>query len=122
MNRKFTILQVYRGIAAILVVLYHFTKLFYRQHNGLLLFNNFFDFGGYIGVDFFFVLSGFIITYNHFHDIGNQTKLPPYFIKRLMRVYPIYWLFFCVYLILLIFTQRMFFAEHNLLYFLKSFF
>ncbi len=122
MNRKFSILQVYRGIAAILVVLYHFTKLFFRKHNGLVLFNSFFDFGGYMGVDFFFVLSGFIITYNHYHDIGNQNKLLPYFIKRLVRVYPIYWLFFCVYLILLVFTQRMFFAEHDLSYFLKSFF
>ena len=120
MNRKFSLLQIYRGIAAILVVLFHFTKLFYRQHNGLVLFNNFFDFGGYIGVDFFFVLSGFIITYKHYEDIGNQTKLLPYFIKRLVRIYPIYWLFFCVYLAILFFTQRIFFAEHNFFYFLKS--
>ncbi len=122
MNRKFSILQIYRGIAAILVVLYHFTKLFYRQHNGLVLFNNFFDFGGYIGVDFFFVLSGFIITYNHYPDIGNPNKLLPYFIKRLVRVYPIYWFFFCIYLVLLFFTQRLFFSEHNFPYFFKSFF
>lgn len=122
MNRKFTLLQVYRGVAAIMVVLFHFTKLFNRQHNGLVLFNDFFDFGGYIGVDFFFVLSGFIITYNHYHDIGNSTKLLPYLIKRFFRVYPIYWLFFCVYLILLFVTQLNFFPEHNISYFIKSFF
>ena len=39
-----------------------------------------------------------------------------------MRVYPIYWFFFCIYLIILFFTHRIFFSEHGFPYFVKSFF
>jgi len=86
---KISSLQVGRGIAAVLVVLYHVTVYGADEFN-YLLFNNLFAFG-YAGVDFFFVLSGFIIFYVHARDIGHRDKLKAYFSKRLIRVYPIYW-------------------------------
>ncbi len=46
-------------------------------------------FGAY-GVDFFFVLSGFIILYAHYNDIG-RANLTSYFKKRFIRIYPTYW-------------------------------
>lgn len=48
---------------------------------------------GYCGVDFFFVLSGFIIFYANHSDIGNRERLPIYLYKRFVRVYPVYWLY-----------------------------
>ena len=44
-----------------------------------------------VGVDFFFVLSGFIITWVHFKDIGKINRLTDYLIRRVTRIYPPYW-------------------------------
>jgi exopolysaccharide production protein ExoZ len=83
-------LQVYRGLAALMVVLYHITDLSAARYNYRVL-NGAFRFG-YTGVDFFFVLSGFIIAYTNRSDIGERAALGPYFRKRFVRVYPLYWL------------------------------
>jgi exopolysaccharide production protein ExoZ len=89
MNKKLNLLQVYRGIAAILVVLTHGHIIVSRelQQDDLLRVFHF----GWIGVDFFFVLSGFIIFYIHQSDIGKQNKLKSFIFKRFIRVYPLYW-------------------------------
>lgn len=46
---------------------------------------------GYIGVDLFFILSGFILTYTYYGagDRG-QLRLWPFYVARLARVYPVY--------------------------------
>jgi peptidoglycan/LPS O-acetylase OafA/YrhL len=52
---------------------------------------------GYAGVTFFFVLSGFIITYNYLDRFEAGTgSLLDYLVARLARVYPLYF-FFIVY-------------------------
>ena len=45
---------------------------------------------GYLGVDFFFVLSGFIIMYAHFADEGTRPAVQRYAFKRLVRIFPAY--------------------------------
>ena len=45
---------------------------------------------GYLGVDFFFVLSGFIILNSHYNDAGGLTSAKAYFLKRLVRIFPPY--------------------------------
>lgn len=79
-------LQVGRGIAALLVVLHHATlsgDVFYGND----AFNGFWDFG-HIGVDFFFVLSGFIIYWAHSGDSAGIDTAALYIKKRLIRIYP----------------------------------
>jgi peptidoglycan/LPS O-acetylase OafA/YrhL len=93
--------QVARGAAALLVVLYHAGKgLELPQYLGVAPLGGVFGFG-HAGVDFFFVLSGFIIYYVHHRDIGEPTALPRYLWRRLTRVYPIYW---CVTAIVVLLT------------------
>lgn len=72
-----------------LVLMFHGTLLgaSYFNHS---LFGGFFRFGDF-GVHFFFVLSGFLITYVHLGDLGRRGALKPYLIKRFVRVYPMYW-------------------------------
>lgn len=53
-------------------------------------FNGWFFFGKR-GVDFFFVLSGFIIAYAHWKDFGKASRIPTYVKKRFVRIYPLLW-------------------------------
>lgn len=77
-------IQILRGVAACMVLLYHATlniggKLFFD----LLVIGNY-------AVDFFFVLSGFIICYVNFHHFGEKQRLSYYLSRRLIRIYPIH--------------------------------
>ncbi|MFO1063214.1 MAG: acyltransferase [Pirellulales bacterium] len=80
-----------RGIASLLVVIFHAYYLTAKP--------KYFDAAplpfhvdwGARGVDFFFVLSGFIIAYAHWNDLGRSNKLSGYLNKRWRRVYPIMW-------------------------------
>jgi len=102
--RKLAGIEASRGIAALLVVLMHTASLFsdpkyFGEHamGGLWTF-------GHAGVDFFFVLSGFIIYYVHSGDIDQPNRLQPYWRKRLIRIYPTYWAVLAVYGVLLYFS------------------
>ncbi len=78
--------QVLRGIAALLVVLYHGTYLMqYRLETS----NEYFWFG-YSGVDIFFVLSGFIIYFTSYNKLGLLSA-KEFFLRRLARIFPLYW-------------------------------
>jgi len=78
-------LQVARGLAALMVILYHAdlnAEFFYGiPFKGLFRF-------GYIGVDFFFVLSGFIIFYVNYKKDTGFSQWKKYILKRLIRIYP----------------------------------
>ncbi len=47
--------------------------------------------GGGVGVDLFFVISGFIIAHVHWGDIGDRGALRRYAARRIVRIYPVYW-------------------------------
>lgn len=46
---------------------------------------------GWLGVDFFFVLSGFIIMHVHRDDPGTLRAATEYVRKRLWRIFPAFW-------------------------------
>lgn len=85
---KLRTVEMGRGIAALLVVAFHVNAT--AHFNGLATSN----WAGPLqfGVDFFFVLSGFIITYVHRGDVGQSAKAWPYALKRFIRLYPLLWL------------------------------
>lgn len=83
-------LQVFRGLAALAVVAHHAalsTEAFVANMPAWLV--SLFGLG-YLGVDFFFVLSGFIIMYAHFADEGTGPAVRRYAFKRLVRIFPAY--------------------------------
>jgi exopolysaccharide production protein ExoZ len=83
--------QTARGVAAVMVVLYHATRgLSLPQYLGYIPFGNILGFG-HAGVDFFFVLSGFIVMHAHTEDVGRPERLYRYMWRRITRIYPIYW-------------------------------
>jgi exopolysaccharide production protein ExoZ len=82
-------IEICRGIAATTVVFYHSAR--HLDHNyGVPLLMGGFQFG-HAGVDLFFVISGFIIMYVHYNDIGNPARLGHYLRQRITRVMPTYW-------------------------------
>jgi exopolysaccharide production protein ExoZ len=89
---KLSGVQTARGVAALTVVLYHATRaLSLPQYLGYIPFGNSLGFG-HAGVDFFFVLSGFIIMHAHTADIGRPERLYRYMWRRVTRIYPVYWI------------------------------
>lgn len=80
-----------RGVAALLVVLVHASDMLSPgKYFGALPFDGAFRFA-HAGVDFFFVLSGFIIYHVHRADIGLPGRVGTYAWKRFARIYPTYW-------------------------------
>ncbi|MFI3218435.1 MAG: acyltransferase [Methylococcales bacterium] len=87
-------LQASRAIAAILVLLFHLGRIIAAEkYFGITGFSIPFSFGS-AGVEFFFVLSGFIIFTAHQDDIFKPYKLASYIKKRFLRIYPTYWIIF----------------------------
>jgi peptidoglycan/LPS O-acetylase OafA/YrhL len=88
---RFELIEIGRGIAALLVVCFHATvTIALPKYFGQSPLGGMFSFG-YAGVDFFFVLSGFIIFYSTAKNHGNPTVILSYIKHRLIRIYPIYW-------------------------------
>jgi exopolysaccharide production protein ExoZ len=80
-----------RGVAALLVVLYHASLHVEGNVPGSAMLWGLPHFG-HAGVDFFFVLSGFIISFVHRTDLGRPDRLAHYLERRFTRVFPFYWL------------------------------
>lgn len=84
-------LQVFRGLAALAVVAHHTalsTDAFVAAMPAAL--SRVFGLGAF-GVDFFFVLSGFIIMHAHLHEAGRPERMGAYLFKRLTQIFPAYW-------------------------------
>lgn len=83
-------LQALRGVACLLVVVFHMAGtekgfgLGFSPLRPLLWF-------GFAGVDLFFVLSGYIIAATSHGKLGNPSAVPGYLFRRIWRVYPTYW-------------------------------
>lgn len=88
---KFGTIEIGRGIASALVVFHHAGNIMAqpRFYNAEPFGQHFRNFN--VGVDFFFVLSGFIIAWIHWDDIGQKGRLGSYARKRFLRIYPPYW-------------------------------
>lgn len=75
-----------RGIAASVVVAAHgFYADVPAKFSFMFLWGNW-------GVCFFFILSGFIIAHVHCDDLGRPDRLANFAWRRLIRIFPTYWL------------------------------
>ncbi len=89
MTKEIKALTSARGIAACLVMIYHFHQLDNISSEALLSFIK----KGYLWVDFFFVLSGFVMamTYNaKFAGSYSWHNHKEFLLRRIGRIYPMY--------------------------------
>lgn len=78
----YQILDGLRGVAAVMVVIFHLFEAFSEGNHLKQIINH-----GYLAVDFFFVLSGFVIGYAYDDRWGKMT-LKDFFKRRLIRLHP----------------------------------
>lgn len=78
-SRRFATLDALRGIAAILVMVFHAGKR-----------SPFEVTGGYLAVDLFFGLSGFVIALAYDQRLREGLGLARFTCNRLIRIYPMY--------------------------------
>lgn len=81
----YALLDGLRGVAALLVVWYHVFEGFQFAGNKPII-----DFinHGYLAVDFFFILSGFVVGYAYDNRWGKTLTLGGFFRRRLIRLQP----------------------------------
>lgn len=79
-------IQIFRGIAALLVLLFH--SGYYAERYGSESFLAAVFSFGHAGVEFFFVLSGFVIYLIHKKDLHTPQRADNYLKKRFLRIYP----------------------------------
>lgn len=85
---RLALIDAARALAALAILLFHADRAV-RQSGG----------AGFSwmtklehGVDFFFVLSGFVIMYVHGRHIGRPETVGGYLAKRAIRIFPLLWL------------------------------
>jgi len=111
------LIQASRGVAALLVIIHHIsnaTKDYFKFE----LLNDIFSVG-WSGVDFFFVLSGFIMIFIHYNDLRYKSNVDYFFVKRFVRIYPIYWVLASISLVFYLFSGKT--EGWGFIYILKSY-
>ena len=87
MNKvRYDILDGLRGVAALMILLYHVfndAKSFYVWPTPV---NEFYH--SFLGVDFFFILSGFVMGYAYDRQWGKDMNLGSFIKRRLIRLHP----------------------------------
>jgi peptidoglycan/LPS O-acetylase OafA/YrhL len=79
----FRVLDSWRGVAALLVALFHLNV--YSAIYSLDFIRN-----GYLFVDFFFVLSGFVITHSYANRLVTLEELGAFAFRRFGRLWPLH--------------------------------
>lgn len=80
-----------RGIAILMVMLAHFFEKYELQQVGLLKLLHSATSLGRLGVDLFFVLSGFLITGILLRGKGAPDYLKNFYARRILRIFPLYY-------------------------------
>jgi peptidoglycan/LPS O-acetylase OafA/YrhL len=92
-RQRLNSLELGRFVAASLVVVYHLADALrhFAAVPGQRILGGWAPSGDF-GVEYFFVLSGFVMLVAHRRDFGRLPAIPRFFWRRLARIYPTYWL------------------------------
>lgn len=97
-NNYFPNIDILRFIAALSVMLFHYFSYTLRNNHDFL---SIYIKHGYLGVELFFIISGFVI----FFSLNKNIK--DYAVARFLRLYPIFWILCTItYVLTLIYTPE----------------
>ena len=95
-------LDVLRSLAIILVIIFHYSVFISHKDNFGLISNI-----GWIGVDLFFVLSGYLISNQIFKALQlEKFSLTKFYIKRLFKTLPNYYFVLALYFLIPSFAEK----------------
>lgn len=80
---RFLVLDGWRGISALLVALYHLPNAGWFADSALIS-------NGYLFVDYFFVLSGFVISHAYTAQLSGRDSLAQFVVRRFGRLWPLH--------------------------------
>lgn len=117
-------LESMRGVAACLVVLFHSPFAFYDRSTAFVA-------NCYLFVDFFFILSGFVMSHAYGDKIGRGLGFTNYIALRLGRIYPLHLFMLLVWVPFILIKQYLYvhgyggrdqFDDNNLVTFVANLF
>jgi peptidoglycan/LPS O-acetylase OafA/YrhL len=80
MAQRFHTLDGMRGVAALAVMIWHFT-----EYTSVSMFP-----GASLAVDMFFCLSGFVISHSYLDRLGQDMSFGDFVLRRMIRLYPMF--------------------------------
>src|SRR5260370_553845 len=89
--KRFEVLDSWRGIGALFLVLYDVRTLFVFSDSAVIR-------SGWLFVDFFFVLSGFVTTHAYGTEIADLDNAFRFIRRRFLRIYPLHFCTFAAFL------------------------
>jgi peptidoglycan/LPS O-acetylase OafA/YrhL len=90
-RRHIPALDGLRGLAIILVYVYHYGGGTHHSSSKLIHGFVWLKSSGWIGVDLFFVLSGFLITTILIGTRGNSNRVASFYVRRALRILPVFY-------------------------------
>src|SRR6202008_2380513 len=81
-KNHYPILDGLRGVESVLVIMFHVLETFTGGNKFIQIINH-----GYLAVDFFFLLSGFVVAYAYDDRWGKMTQWD-FYKRRLVRLQP----------------------------------
>lgn len=94
MKTRFEVLDIFRGIFSAMVVFFHLSPF-----ASTVILNNEFIRNSDLFVDFFFVLSGFVIAFTYQQRIAAKSDVSRFIKKRFFRVYPLHLIMLIAFLV-----------------------
>ncbi|WPO97978.1 acyltransferase [Pseudomonas sp. HR96] len=91
--KRFVVLDSFRGLCALAVVLFHTYVV--QSIAELEFFKN-----SFVLVEFFFILSGFVLFHTYGQRLNTGSDLKNFFISRTARIFPLHLTMLAVYLVL----------------------
>lgn len=86
---RFVVLDSWRGLAALFVASFHFTTIWSMDGGGFIS-------QSWIFVDFFFVLSGFVIAHSYSARLTTAAGIVDFVLRRIGRLWPLHMLMLCL--------------------------
>ncbi len=90
-KNKISNIQILRGIAVLMVVFSHISQTLNQYE--LELNSQYISYFGSLGVDIFFIISGFIMVVVTQNKFKNYLNVKNFLFSRFSRIYPLYWIY-----------------------------
>jgi peptidoglycan/LPS O-acetylase OafA/YrhL len=99
---RFETLDSWRGICALFVVVFHFISMMPNSLERSSFLRN-----SYLFVDFFFVLSGFVLCHSYRGKISSLSDLVRFAVRRFGRVWPLHAVVLALFIVAVVWVNRL---------------